>query len=88
VYDLAWSPNGEWIICGSTDNTARVYNASDSKWLQWACINMNLYIPLGTCIKEITDHSHYVQGVAWDPLGEYLASQSSDRYVYSSDITK
>jgi chromatin assembly factor 1 subunit B len=31
VYDLAWSPNGEFIIAGSTDNTARVYNAQDGK---------------------------------------------------------
>ncbi|KAG8979227.1 hypothetical protein FRB94_012472 [Tulasnella sp. JGI-2019a] len=29
VYDLAWSPNGEWIVAGSTDNTARIYNATD-----------------------------------------------------------
>ncbi|KAG8926328.1 hypothetical protein FRC02_008962 [Tulasnella sp. 418] len=29
VYDLAWSPNGEWIIAGSTDNTARIYAAAD-----------------------------------------------------------
>ncbi|KAG8925255.1 hypothetical protein FRC01_010447, partial [Tulasnella sp. 417] len=30
VYDLAWSPNGEYIVAGSTDNTARVYNSSDA----------------------------------------------------------
>lgn len=24
-------------------------------------------------------HLHYVQGVAWDPLGQYIASLSSDR---------
>ncbi|KAF8607204.1 WD40 repeat-like protein [Ceratobasidium sp. AG-I] len=29
VYDLAWSPNGEYIVTGSTDNTARVHNAAD-----------------------------------------------------------
>lgn len=29
VYDLAWSPNGEWIIAGSTDNTARIFNTVD-----------------------------------------------------------
>jgi chromatin assembly factor 1 subunit B len=29
VYDLAWSPTGEYIIAGSTDNCARVYAASD-----------------------------------------------------------
>ncbi len=29
VYDLAWSPTGEYIIAGSTDNTARVFAAAD-----------------------------------------------------------
>ncbi|KAF9078455.1 WD40-repeat-containing domain protein [Rhodocollybia butyracea] len=31
VYDLAWSPTGEYIIAGSTDNAARVYQAADGK---------------------------------------------------------
>lgn len=29
VYDLAWSPDGEMLIAGSTDNTARVIRVSD-----------------------------------------------------------
>lgn len=29
VYDLAWSPSGEYIIAGSTDNAARVFQAAD-----------------------------------------------------------
>ena len=29
VYDLAWSPTGEYIIAGSTDNTARIFDAND-----------------------------------------------------------
>lgn len=29
VYDLAWSPSGEFIIAGSTDNTARIFSAND-----------------------------------------------------------
>ena len=39
----------------------------------------------GKCVHEIAEHSHYVQGVAWDPLNEYIATQSSDRamHVYS-----
>lgn len=36
----------------------------------------------GTVLKELSDHTHYVQGVAWDPLNEYLATQSSDRSVH------
>ncbi|KAF5384281.1 hypothetical protein D9615_003444 [Tricholomella constricta] len=34
VYDLAWSPNGEYIIAGSTDNTARVFTVVDGKCVQ------------------------------------------------------
>ncbi|KAF7309320.1 WD-REPEATS-REGION domain-containing protein [Mycena indigotica] len=31
VYDLAWSPTGEYLLTGSTDNTARVFAAADGK---------------------------------------------------------
>ncbi|KAF8491822.1 WD40 repeat-like protein [Russula emetica] len=31
VYDLAWSPTGEYIIAGSTDNVARIFLASEGK---------------------------------------------------------
>ncbi|KAG6851892.1 hypothetical protein C0991_005194 [Blastosporella zonata] len=31
VYDLAWSPNGDYILSGSTDNTARVFLIADGK---------------------------------------------------------
>lgn len=33
-------------------------------------------------VRQIAEHSHYVQGVAWDPLNEYVATQSSDRSVH------
>lgn len=33
-------------------------------------------------MRQISEHSHYVQGVAWDPLNEYVATQSSDRSVH------
>jgi len=39
-------------------------------------------LTVGQCIRNIGEHSHYVQGVAWDPLGEYIATQSSDRSVH------
>lgn len=65
VYDLTWSPTGEYILAGSTDNVARIFSAND-----------------GTCLKEIVEHNHYVQGVAWDPMNEYIATQSSDRSMH------
>lgn len=27
IYDLAWSPDGQFFITGSMDNIARIYNA-------------------------------------------------------------
>ncbi|KAF7343244.1 WD-REPEATS-REGION domain-containing protein [Mycena venus] len=31
VYDLAWSPTGEFLLTGSTDNCARVFASADGK---------------------------------------------------------
>ncbi|KAF1952694.1 WD40 repeat-like protein [Byssothecium circinans] len=36
----------------------------------------------GSLVRQIAEHHHYVQGVAWDPLNEYVATQSSDRSVH------
>ncbi|KAM3518740.1 hypothetical protein NHJ13051_007963 [Beauveria bassiana] len=36
----------------------------------------------GILVRQIAEHSHYVQGVTWDPLNEYIATQSSDRSVH------
>ncbi|KAL1304086.1 hypothetical protein AAFC00_000521 [Neodothiora populina] len=36
----------------------------------------------GALARQVADHNHYVQGVAWDPLNEYIATQSSDRSVH------
>jgi len=33
----------------------------------------------GTSLQKLDAHAHYVQGVAWDPLGKYVSSLSSDR---------
>ena len=38
-------------------------------------------------MRQIAEHSHYVQGVAWDPLNEYFATQSSDRAVHVWAVT-
>ncbi|OAP62265.1 hypothetical protein AYL99_04468 [Fonsecaea erecta] len=65
IYDLAWSPDGQYFITGGVDNTARIFNAHT-----------------GTMIRQIAEHSHFVQGVAWDPLNEFVATQSSDRSVH------
>lgn len=65
VYDLAWSPDSQYIMAGSMDNVARIYSVAS-----------------GQCVRQLAEHQHYVQGVAWDPLNEFLATQSSDRSVH------
>ena len=33
----------------------------------------------GKAQGRLTEHGHYVQGVAWDPSQQYVVSQSADR---------
>lgn len=34
-----------------------------------------------TCIAVLRGHSSLVKGVAWDPIGSFIASQSDDKTV-------
>ncbi|KIY37293.1 chromatin assembly factor 1 subunit B [Cryptococcus gattii E566] len=70
VYDLSWSPDGDYLIAGSTDNTATIWKAVT-----------------GECVFALREHMHNVQGVSWDPLNEYIATQSSDRAVHVNTFT-
>ena len=65
IYTLSWSPNGLFLASGSTDNTICLWNVAKNKR-----------------VNEFDNvHSHYVQGVAWDPRDRYVLSQSCDRTV-------
>lgn len=68
INDICWSPNGKFILAGLMDNTSRVYEIIPEE-------------KRGKLVKTLTDHTHYVQGVHWDPLGEYFVTQSADRSV-------
>lgn len=70
VYDLAWSPNGEYIIAGSTDNTARVYNAADGTCVR-EIAEHNHYVqgvawdPLNEYVaSQSSDRSVHVYGIS------------------------
>lgn len=83
IYDLAWSPDGVFFITGSMDNVARIYNAQTGWCTPVLVGNILFYLHLpGSMVRQIAEHNHYVQGVAWDPLNEYVATQSSDRSVH------
>ncbi len=38
-------------------------------------------------LVQLREHSHYVQGVAFDPRGEYVVTQSPDRTVRAYAVT-
>ncbi|XP_068428048.1 chromatin assembly factor 1 subunit B isoform X2 [Clinocottus analis] len=73
VYDICWTRDGNFMVSGSVDNTAIMWDINKGQKL---------------CI--LNDHKSYVQGVTWDPLGQYVATLSSDRLmrVYSTHTKK
>ena len=67
VTDLSWSKDSQRLLGGSIDAAIFIQQAaSDGNWQE---------------VYRAKEHSHYVQGVAYDPLGVYLASMSNDRSV-------
>ncbi|RXN28976.1 MORC family CW-type zinc finger 3 [Labeo rohita] len=64
VYDISWTSDGNFMVSGSVDNTAIMWDVNKG---QKMCI--------------FNDHKSYVQGVAWDPLGQYISTLSCDRPI-------
>uniref|UniRef100_A0A5K3F019 WD_REPEATS_REGION domain-containing protein n=1 Tax=Mesocestoides corti TaxID=53468 RepID=A0A5K3F019_MESCO len=69
IYDLCWSPDDENIISGSVDQSAIIWQLD---------LSSDNTAGSGKAVV-LRDHKHYVQGVAWDPLGVFAVSMSSDR---------
>ncbi|KAL3801209.1 hypothetical protein HJC23_012609 [Cyclotella cryptica] len=73
VMDLAWSADSKRFMVCSLDHTVAVFesaNSSNNTGVEWR-----------TVFRSSKDHTHYVQGVAYDPKGVYMASSGSDRTV-------
>ncbi|TRY88188.1 hypothetical protein DNTS_026888 [Danionella cerebrum] len=73
VYDISWTSDGNYMVSGSVDNTAIMWDVNK-----------------GQKMTIFNDHKSYVQGVAWDPLGQYISTLSCDRVmrVYSAHNRK
>lgn len=76
ILDLSWSPNSQFLLSGSIDNSLTIWNTKDKS--------------ARDKILEFCDHHHFVQGVCWDPLNEYITSHSSDKTArfYSNNKSK
>lgn len=86
---MAWSPDGQYLLAGGTDGAARIHRVSDGQFTYSLIYEekVQLTIPCtcscfaGACVAEMLDHKDWVQGVAWDPLNRFVATQGKDRYV-------
>ena len=73
---LRYSSNSEiYDLCWSPDDKYIIVGCMDN------CIRI-FSIETEKCIINLKDHNHYVQGVSWDPMNQYVFSQSADRSVH------
>lgn len=82
-----------WVVSQVHNTGSEVYDLAwspDGRYIAVSCMNntCKIYdVEADNKICDLNSHAHYVQGVAWDPRDEYLASMSADRalHVYSLD---
>jgi chromatin assembly factor 1 subunit B len=76
IYDICWSPDGKLLAAGGVDGSVRIFDAGNEHKV----------------LHVVAEHSRFVQGIAWDPLFEFIATQSNDRsvniYNYTQDSIK
>lgn len=97
VYDICWTRDGNFMISGSVDNTAIMWDISKGVQPQLCMVQIFrrattvmhiddffilffcLILCSGQKVCMLNDHKSYVQGVTWDPQGQYVATLSCDR---------
>lgn len=62
-------------ISWCADSAHLASGSVDNKLLLWDVVK-------GKYSSILSDHKGFVQGVAWDPKGQYIATASTDRYMY------
>jgi chromatin assembly factor 1 subunit B len=94
---IIWEPiDGEFKVKGVLRGPSDCYDlcwSPDGSRIASAGIDSTIRIydtRENKCLFVLAQHQHFVQGVAWDPLGKFLCSQSSDRalHVYNADTQK
>jgi len=83
--DEELKPSENWVVIQSWREHKDIYDlvwSPDSNFLLSASTDNSSIIwslKQGSKVDQIFEHKHFVQGVAWDPLGKYVVTQSSDR---------
>lgn len=81
-----------WIVSQVHNTNLEIYDISwspDSRYLLAACMNntSKVYdVVAGLSVCDMSSHAHYVQGAAWDPKNEFVATLSADRSMHMFSI--
>jgi chromatin assembly factor 1 subunit B len=59
-------------VAWSPDSRQIIAGSISSKAIIWDVVTKEQ-------IRTLDDHVHYIQGVAWDPMGQFVCTQSVDR---------
>ena len=78
LMDVCWSPDGSHVATASVDNGGRVWKVG--AWGQGGKKGL-AGGGGGAGGAPLEGHTHFVQGCAWDPRGEFVATAGADRSV-------
>ena len=81
VCDISWSADSKRFVAGTIDHTVLICEDKHYETNHRAGGGPAVDSDWQIVFRNSMDHTHYVQGVAYDPLGVYLASMGSDRTV-------
>ncbi|KXS21760.1 WD40 repeat-like protein [Gonapodya prolifera JEL478] len=97
VFDVSWSHDATLLASSSADCTTRIWSAPSFACVRVLDTTLLLKEPTvsgGTNppatpakSKDKEDPLGFVKGVAWDPVGKYLAVQSDDKSVVIWSVT-
>ena len=86
LVDVSWSADSQRLVLANIDHSVTLVQRVETTGSSTTSTSTTTSTVHGggedwQVVLRIAEHHHYVQGVAYDPLGVYLASMSHDRTV-------